>query len=81
MTSLTWLRANKTHLSEVPDSLTKLNKLEDLILSRNEIKELPQEITEMAGLRVRVIYKVIIGGRGLGFCFLSKQVYFREILI
>ena len=52
MTSLTWLRANKTHLSDVPDSLTKLNKLEDLILSRNEIKELPQEITEMAGLRV-----------------------------
>ncbi|XP_063682429.1 protein flightless-1 homolog isoform X2 [Bolinopsis microptera] len=51
MTSLTWLRANKTHLSDVPDSLCKLNKLEDLILSRNEIKELPQEITEMAGLR------------------------------
>ena len=55
MTSLTWLRANKTHLSEVPDSLTKLNKLEDLILSRNEIKELPQEITEMAGLRVSTL--------------------------
>ena len=56
MTSLTWLRANKTHLSEVPDSLTKLNKLEDLILSRNEIKELPQEITEMAGLRVSMFW-------------------------
>ena len=81
MTSLTWLRANKTHLSEVPDSLTKLNKLEDLILSRNEIKELPQEITEMAGLRVRVITNLSSVGGWWIFCFLSKRVYFREILI
>ena len=50
MTSLTWLKANKTQLKNVPESITKLNKLEDLILSRNEIAELPQEITDMSGI-------------------------------
>ena len=52
MSSLTWLKASKTKMKNIPESVTKLNKLEDLILCRNEIDELPQQITEMTGLRV-----------------------------
>lgn len=51
MTGLQWLRLDETRLSEVPEELGKLMKLENLSLKRNNLEKLFGELTELKCLR------------------------------
>ncbi|XP_072949414.1 protein flightless-1 [Epargyreus clarus] len=51
MTGLQWLRLDKTNLSDIPEELGKLMKLENLSLKRNNLEKLFGELTELKCLR------------------------------
>ncbi|XP_063624360.1 protein flightless-1 [Cydia splendana] len=51
MTGLQWLRLDKTNLTEVPEELGKLMKLENLSLKNNNLEKLFGELTELKCLR------------------------------
>uniref|UniRef100_A0A8D8S4Y6 Protein flightless-1 n=1 Tax=Cacopsylla melanoneura TaxID=428564 RepID=A0A8D8S4Y6_9HEMI len=51
MQGLQWLRLNKTHLSQIPEELGKLQKLEHLSIVNNNLEKLFGELTELQCLR------------------------------
>lgn len=51
MQGLQWLRLNKTQLSQIPEELGKLQKLEHLSIVHNELEKLFGELTELQCLR------------------------------
>ncbi|XP_045498777.1 protein flightless-1 [Colias croceus] len=51
MTGLQWLRLDKTNLTDVPEELGKLMKLENLSLKKNDLEKLFGELTELKCLR------------------------------
>nr|XP_049694394.1 protein flightless-1 [Helicoverpa armigera] len=51
MTGLQWLRLDKTNLSDIPEELGKLMKLENLSLKKNSLEKLFGELTELKCLR------------------------------
>lgn len=51
MTGLQWLRLDKTNLSDIPEELGKLMKLENLSLKKNGLEKLFGELTELKCLR------------------------------
>lgn len=51
MSSLQWLNINDTKLSEIPEELGNLLKLEHLSLMRNNLEKLYGELTELTSLR------------------------------
>lgn len=51
MTGLQWLRLDKTNLTDIPEELGKLMKLENLSLKKNDLEKLFGELTELKCLR------------------------------
>ncbi|XP_026739466.1 protein flightless-1 [Trichoplusia ni] len=51
MTGLQWLRLDKTNLTDIPEELGKLMKLENLSLKKNSLEKLFGELTELKCLR------------------------------
>ncbi|XP_011308907.1 protein flightless-1 [Fopius arisanus] len=51
MTGIQWLRLNRTNLSEIPEEMGKLLKLEHLSLVKNNLERLYGELTELNCLR------------------------------
>ncbi|XP_049849364.1 protein flightless-1 [Schistocerca gregaria] len=51
MTGVQWLKLDRTNLSQIPEELGKLLKLEHLSLVRNDLEKLYGELTELACLR------------------------------
>ncbi|KAJ0176501.1 hypothetical protein K1T71_007680 [Dendrolimus kikuchii] len=51
MTGLQWLRLDKTNLTDIPEELGKLMKLENLSLKKNGLEKLFGELTELKCLR------------------------------
>uniref|UniRef100_A0A6M2DKF3 Putative serine/threonine phosphatase 2c n=1 Tax=Xenopsylla cheopis TaxID=163159 RepID=A0A6M2DKF3_XENCH len=51
MTGVQWLKLDKTNLSEIPEEMGKLLKLEHLSLKRNCLEKLYGELTELRCLR------------------------------
>ena len=51
MTSVQWLKLDKTNLSEIPKEMGNLLKLEHLSLTKNNLEKLHGELTELNCLR------------------------------
>ncbi|XP_014203802.1 protein flightless-1 isoform X1 [Copidosoma floridanum] len=51
MTGIQWLKLDNTNLSEIPEEMGKLLKLEHLSLTRNHLERLFGELTELGCLR------------------------------
>lgn len=51
MTGVQWLKLDKTQLSEIPEEMGKLLKLEHLSLKNNELEKMYGEVTELSCLR------------------------------
>ncbi|XP_012256387.1 protein flightless-1 isoform X2 [Athalia rosae] len=51
MTGIQWLKLDKTNLSEIPEEMGKLLKLEHLSLVKNKLERLYGELTELGCLR------------------------------
>lgn len=55
MTGLQWLKLDRSNLSQVPEELGNLMKLESLSLVRNDLERLHGELTELPCLRSLII--------------------------
>lgn len=51
MFSLTFLDLSSNHLTELPEELGDLERLESLLLFQNELKELPKSLGKLVNLR------------------------------
>ncbi|CAG0886127.1 unnamed protein product [Darwinula stevensoni] len=57
MSGLRWLKANRSHLTEIPESIAFLDKLEQLSIKNNELTQLHGELTQLPNLRVLNVRK------------------------
>uniref|UniRef100_A0A8I3PB61 FLII actin remodeling protein n=1 Tax=Canis lupus familiaris TaxID=9615 RepID=A0A8I3PB61_CANLF len=61
MTSLRWLKLNRTGLCYLPEELAALQKLEHLSVSHNNLTTLHGELSSLPSLRVRVTIAYMVG--------------------
>ncbi|KOX75280.1 Protein flightless-1 [Melipona quadrifasciata] len=65
MTGIQWLKLNETNLTEIPEEMGKLSKLEHLSLVRNKVERLYGELTELCCLRTLNIRRNNVKSSGI----------------
>ncbi|KAF3425373.1 hypothetical protein E2986_07775 [Frieseomelitta varia] len=65
MTGIQWLKLNETNLTEIPEEMGKLLKLEHLSLVKNKVERLYGELTELCCLRTLNIRRNNVKSSGI----------------